>query len=137
VNTFSSDVNSYFGVLLPLAELFRRCHWGFLKVEMETIRLMDSDGTYSRVTEDNEEDDGPIDDHSIAEKERLTSAMAILPTWLANEQKLHQQQSASNGNRNRFAAMFECSEKFKRRVFVVELTLWAVAFVALGNWATY
>jgi hypothetical protein len=137
VTTFSSDVNSYFGVLLPLAELFRRCHWGFLKVEMETIRLMDSDGTYSRVTEDNEEDDGPIDDHSIAEKERLTSAMAILPTWLANEQKLHQQQSASNGNRNRFAAMFECSEKFKRRVFVVELTLWAVAFVALGNWATY
>jgi hypothetical protein len=90
------------------------------------------------VTEDNEDDDdGPIDDHSIAEKERFTSAMAILPTWLANEQKLHQQQLASSGNRNRFAAMFECSEKFKRRAFVIELTLWAVAFVLLGNWATY
>lgn len=137
VTTFSSDVNSYFGVLLPVAELLRRCHWGLLKVEMETIRLMDTDGTYSRVNEDIDDEDCHIDDHSITGKERLASVLAILPAWLANEQKLQQQQITTNSHRSRCAQMFEISESFKHRVFVAELTLWALAFVGLGYWATY
>lgn len=137
VTTFSSDVNSYFGVLLPLAELFRRCHWGFLKVEMETIRLMDTDVTYARVAMETEVNDGLADDHSTAEKERLTSALAILPTWLANEQKLHHQQTTTNSHQNRFIKICEFSESFIHRIFLLELTLWAVAFIGLGYWATY
>ena len=38
VATFSSDVNSYVGVLLPIAEIVRRCFWGILLLERKTIQ---------------------------------------------------------------------------------------------------
>ena len=49
VATFSSDVNSYVGVLLPVAEIVRRCYWGILLLERKTIQMTDDDVAYARL----------------------------------------------------------------------------------------
>lgn len=120
VTTFSTDVHSYIGVLLPVAELVRRVHWGFLKVETETIRMMDQDIAYSRVEEE------LIDDTSKHDRNTLS---LVLPTWLDAPQHQQQQQT-----RNKF---FQCTDSLRSKLFVAELILWVGAFVGLGYWATY
>lgn len=164
VTTFSSDVNSMFGVLLPVAEIVRRAHWGFIKVEMETIRMMsaeeEDDYEYSHVmggiidehhrsntsehnnVDDNgEHDDDEIDDQS---KHDSRSTMLMMPVWLdAPQAQLHNSASSSPSIVSSIAKCCTAviaylkSDRFRRNVFVVELSLWAVAFVGFGYWATY
>ena len=45
VLTSTSDVNSYWGVLLPACEIFRRTLWGFLYMEKETLKVMETDAS--------------------------------------------------------------------------------------------
>lgn len=129
--TFSSDVNSYIGVLLPVAEIIRRCYWGFLKLEMETIKMMDSDILYSRV------DNGMDDEEETTEtpdKDRSGGFRQLLPTWLDTQQK-QQHTAATSSSRSKLGRLFKCSDEFFQRVFHVELALWACAFVGFGYWA--
>jgi hypothetical protein len=130
VTTFSSDVHSYIGVLMPIAEILRRAHWGFLKVEMETIRMMEDDEHNYRhgVLEADEEEDTLMDDQSKHD-DRSTS----LPFWL----DAPQQHAASSTKQPRWSNLLQCGDGFWSKMFVVELSLWAVAFVGLGYWATY
>jgi len=127
--TFSSDVNSYIGVFLPVAEIIRRCYWGFLKVEMETIKMMDADVLYSRV------DDG-MDEQGVEEtpdKDR-SSSFRLLPTWLESQQKV-QHTAATSSSRSRLGRLFKFSDGFREQLFHLELGLWACAFVGFGYWA--
>jgi hypothetical protein len=39
VNSFSSDVQSYVGPIIAGGEIIRRCIWGILRVELESIKL--------------------------------------------------------------------------------------------------
>jgi hypothetical protein len=39
VNSFSSDVQSYVGPIIAGGEIIRRCMWGILRVELESIKL--------------------------------------------------------------------------------------------------
>ena len=41
VYSFSSDVYSYVGVIMSAAEIVRRCLWGILRVEIESIKITD------------------------------------------------------------------------------------------------
>jgi len=124
--TFSSDVNSYIGVLMPVAEIVRRMLWGLLRVEMETIRMMEENASaeiaYETVAEEMD----------VSKHDR--SSMC-LPTWLDAP---HQQQAAAASSAtNRIRQLFQLSDVFLRNLFVAELALWAAAFVGFGYWATY
>jgi hypothetical protein len=121
VTTFSSDVNSYIGVILPVVEIIRRCLWGFLKLEVETLRIMDEDILYSQVDESESSED------EVEEKDRKQ----LLPTWLDVQQK-QQHDAAVSSSRSRIAEFFEFSDEFLHKLFVAELSLWAVAFVGFG-----
>lgn len=123
-----SDVNSYVGVLLPVAEIIRRCCWGFIKLEVETLRLMEADILYSPVDEEeNTEDD------DVEEKDRSFSSLG-LPTWLDVQQK-QQQTAATSSSHSRIADLLKFNDSLLRRIFIAELSLWAVAFVGLGYWS--
>ena len=127
VTTFSSDTNSYIGVLLPVAEILRRTFWGFLLLERETIKMQDGDPSYSRLSLAREDDGDELSDHS--EKTRH------LPTWLGTQQQL-QQTAAAN---HRFAFLNDLlvfSDDTIHKLFIAELSAWAVAFVGFGLWAT-
>jgi hypothetical protein len=117
----SSDVNSYLGVLLPVAEIVRRTLWGFLTLERETLRMMDSDVMYSRVEVDEEEED----DNSKTETRSFRTQL-LLPTWLDNQQQVAHDAATSNAKQR---------VQFMRHLFVVEIYVWAFAFVVLGCWA--
>ena len=119
VLTATSDINSYWGVLLPIAEIVRRTLWGFLFVERETIRLMEADSMYSVEVADEESDE---DD----EGSKYNARSQLVPTWLDN-----QQQVAHNAATSRAKQRAECLQ----RLFVLELYAWAGAFVVLGCWA--
>jgi hypothetical protein len=129
--TFSSDVNSYIGVLLPVAEIVRRTYWGFLKVEAETIKMMDQDVLYSRV------DDGAAEltVEETPDKDRSSSFQQLLPTWLDIQQKQQHSAATSSSSRSRLRRMFKCRNDFRQQLFQMELGLWACAFVGFGYWA--
>jgi hypothetical protein len=120
----SSDVNSYLGVLLPVAEIVRRTLWGFLTLERETLRMMDSDVMYSRVEEDEDEDEDQEDDNSKNEPRSFRTQH--LPTWLDNQQQVAHDAATSNAKQR---------DQFMRQLFVIEIYVWAGAFVLLGCWA--
>ena len=84
----TSDVNSYWGVLLPIAEIVRRTLWGFLFVERETIKMMDADAKYSQVC--GEEEDSDEEDDSSSSK--YNSRTQLLPTWIISNRLLTMQQ---------------------------------------------
>jgi hypothetical protein len=125
--TFSSDVNSYIGVLLPVAEIVRRCYWGFLRLEMETIRMMHSDILYARVDNGTE-----VEEESV--KDRSTSFRQRLPTWLDTQQKV-QHDAATSSSGSRLGRLFQFSDVVLHRMFLAELSIWAGAFVSFGYWA--
>jgi hypothetical protein len=131
--TFSSDVNSYLGVLLPVAEILRRCHWGFLKVERETIKMMDQDVLYSQVKGSEDMEESENSEHGA----KRSALVQILPTWLDVQQKQQHTAATSSHRSNRCAQFFRCSDDFLHKLFVFELSLWIVAFVGLGYLMTY
>lgn len=142
-------------MLLPVAEIVRRCFWGVLLLERKTIQMTEDDAVYSRLdssatdgegsVDDVNEDDDEVDqlsggDHSQAGK---GAYHMYLPLWLNAQQQMQHETSnhsslwpSSTIERFRsFTSHFDCGEDFMHNLFVCELGLWAVAFVGLGCWA--
>lgn len=155
VATFSSDVNSYVGVLLPVAEIVRRCYWGILLLERKTIQMTDDDVAYARLDSnvsdfhngeesmDDTCDGEEIDqlsggDHSQAGKGAYNM---YLPLWLNAQQQVQHDgpsHSWSFSTNERFRAIisdFDFGDDLFHTMFLCELGLWSVAFVGLGCWA--
>ena len=159
---FRSDVNTYIGVLLPAAEIVRRCFWGLLRVEKETIRMTDSPQSssssvltsrhgYRRVRSsegnngnsdgsngtdrddgnDDEEEQQPLRNNSKHDNRTAT----VLPTWL--DAPSQQQAAAGSSPSPRLRKLVQLREAVQQHLFVAELSLWALAFVGLGCWATF
>lgn len=126
VLTNTSDVNSYWGVLLPVAEIVRRTLWGFLFVELETIKLMEADAKYSRVAETEAEMDDDSEEDAGSKFGDRSFRNQLLPTWLDNQQQVAHNAATTRAKQR---------ETFMRHLFVVELYVWAAAFVLLGCWA--
>jgi EXS family len=122
----TSDVNSYWGVLLPASEIFRRILWGFLYMEKETLKMMESDAKYQRVAGGNGEieDDDMDDINSKFGQDRPRPG--LLPTWLGNQQQAHLAAATTRAKQH---------EQLMKQIWQIELALWAVAFVVLGAWA--
>jgi hypothetical protein len=116
VLTSTSDINTYWGVLLPVAEIIRRTLWGFLFVERETIKLMDADSIYSQISAEEDSDDE--DDTS-----KYSSRTQLLPTWLDNQQQLAHNAATSRSKQR---------AKLMHQLFLLELHVWAAAFVVFG-----
>jgi hypothetical protein len=127
VTTFSSDVNSYVGVLLPIAELVRRTLWGFLLLEKETIKIMEMDIAYARI----ECDDADCEDGIENSKH---DAPMFIPTWLNVQQRL-QHEAATSTSRPKFSQLDQLSEFLSQHYLVIELSFWAAAFIGFGYFA--
>jgi EXS family len=127
VLTSTSDVNSYWGVLLPASEILRRTLWGFLYMEKETLKMMEADAKYQRVQAiESGESEEDMDDINSKFGEHRSFRNSFLPTWLDNQQQVAQ---------NAATTQMKQREQFLRQIFVVELYVWAAAFVLLGGLA--
>jgi len=135
LETFSSDINSFLGVLLPAAEILRRAIWGFFKLEMQTIRMMEEhrqmeEQQYSQVQTLSEEEEEANELDDISDKKGSSSIS--LPFWLDSPHHHHLNPTPQDQH------LEICNwATIKRKIFLMELVLWAVAFVGLGYWATY
>ncbi|KAG7357528.1 EXS family protein [Nitzschia inconspicua] len=127
VLTSTSDVNSYWGVLLPASEILRRTFWGFLYMEKETLKMMEADAKYQRVNAlESCEEDYDMDDMNSKFGEHRSFRNSFLPTWLDNQQQVAQNAATKEAKQR---------EQFLRQIFVMELYVWAAAFVVLGGLA--
>jgi len=99
------DTHNYLGVVLPMVEILRRTLWGFLWLEVQTIRM----------TQDQEDE---VED--VSESNDSVDQSKQHDRWFP-------------------AVDTECcglDASTRDRLYIVELTLWAVAFVGFGLWVT-
>jgi len=124
VLTSISDVNSYWGVLLPITEIFRRTLWGFLYLENETLKIMDADTKYQQVQGAGYNDEGSEGDANSKFDEHRSFRSQLLPTWLDKQQQVaHNAATSASGAKQH--------KQVVRKMFIAELCMWAAAFVIL------
>jgi hypothetical protein len=122
VLTSISDVNSYWGVLLPIIEIFRRTLWGFLYLENETLKMMDADTKYQQLQGAGYNDEGSEGDANSKFDEHRSFRSQLLPTWLDKQQQVaHNAATSASGAKQQ--------KQVVRKMFIAELCMWAAAFV--------
>ena len=127
VFTATSDVKSYWGVLLPAAEVFRRTLWGFLYLEKETIKMMETDSKYQHVGVGGEGlDEDTFSDEMTTNSKTYKNQLDLMPTWLGKQQEVAHNAATSRSRR---------TKRLWRYLFVMELSIWVAAFVILGGLA--
>lgn len=137
VTTFSSDTITYVGVLLPVAEIFRRTLWGFLYLEMKTLRIMRDDPNYSAVDMDDEEQHlHDVTELSIDSNDssKPIPRGSYVPLWLRNQQQSQSEAIPSPPPSSKCVRWV--TDEVRHKLFIAELALWAVLFVGFGLWAT-
>jgi EXS family len=147
---FESDTDSYIGVLLPVAEIFRRTLWGFLLLEIQTIHITDGDPDF-RYSFSSHADDNDCDESQDEESESAVSVdsskhtnhrSAFIPSWLVNQLQIqdHVLQTSPSAYLSKMGTQvveyLNFSPSTLEHCFVAELCIWAGAFVGLGLWAT-
>ena len=136
VNSFSSDVQSYVGPIIACGEIIRRCIWGILRVELESIKLYCTDEVeveVERLEEGDSFDEGK-DICSNIEFASLTSSTSPSLDIRSPSNPLSSPSSADpskcswrEGN-TFLSSVARCLEKTRQ----VELLLWIAAFIGLG-----
>ena len=134
VTTFSSDTHSYVGVLLPMAEIFRRTIWGFLHVEIQTLRMSEGNPAYNYTpvvaqTQDEEELS------SSDSRNSKNASRNFLPAWLLGSQQPLQHEAATSSSSFKLSNIFALDDATREKLFFAELCVWAVGFVVAGMWA--
>ena len=121
ISTLSIDFKTYVGAVISVAELIRRCLWGILKLELETIQVSSVD------------EYGPLTD--MDEKFGQTDPLHLMVSALQFESQALMLGTPGQDKRGRSScsSLFTCSEAFWRRVFALELVIWAAAFIGLGS----
>lgn len=96
-------------------------------MEKETLKMMEADAKYQRVSAiESGEDEDETDDLNSKFGEHRSFRNSFLPTWLDNQQQVAQSAATTRAKQR---------EQFIRQTFVIELYVWAAAFVVLGGLA--
>lgn len=140
---FESDTNSYIGVLLPVAEIFRRTLWGILLLEIQTIHMTDGNKYSFALPGEPNNGDGNIDEKSESAFSVDSSKQLLpryLPSWLASQIQDHNTVNSVVTQVSCLAQQMidylDLSTTTRDYLFQAELCVWAAVFAALGIWAT-
>jgi len=140
VPTLSIDFRTYVGAFISVAELIRRCLWCVIKLELETIKVTDTepeyeplvggvDGTCGRLnlnTMDEKFGDKQHPMHFMVSALKFESQALMLKGGISPKSP----QSGRQGQARRRWCKF--SDSFLRKAFVAELVVWVAAFIGLG-----
>lgn len=140
VPTLSIDFRTYVGAFISVAELIRRCLWCVIKLELETIKVTDSEREYEPLV-------GGIDgtsrrlnlntmDEKFGDKQDpmhfMVSALKFESQALMLKGGINPKSMQPGGQSQARRRWFNFSESFLRKAFVAELMVWVAAFVGLG-----
>ena len=106
-NTLSMDVKSIAGMALSLTELSRRCCWGLLRLEIETLKMTDLKYSGDR-----------------------SSSARIQYKWFAPKEIPADVTTTATTVSMKKAAY----RILVKRLFILELTCWVAVYIALGLW---
>jgi len=134
VPTLSIDFRTYVGAVISVAELIRRCLWCVIKVELETIKVTDTEREYEPLLVGQEGRPQHLSLSTMDEKfGDKHDAMRIMTSALKFEsQTLMMHGGAQNTKAGSKPSWCTFSDTFMRKVFIVELIGWAAAFVGLS-----
>ena len=140
VPTLSIDFRTYVGAFISVAELIRRCLWCVIKLELETIKVTDTEREYEPLV-------GGIDgtsrhlnlntmDEKFGDKQDpmhfMVSALKFESQSLMLKGGINPKSRQSGGQGQSRRRWCTFSESFLRKAFVAELVVWVAAFVGLG-----
>lgn len=156
VRTFSSDMHGYLGPIISGLEVIRRCLWGLLRLEIETIKITNlaaySDTSNNAGLEE-EEIEGrkngdlssmglPLDHDADDSEENIvdTEMQKMIPS--SNNDNNNVQHDVNSQNNIRRARMLRLKILAKNAIFsntmlMIELSVWASAFFTLGYIVVY
>jgi hypothetical protein len=179
VHTNSVDLGSAVGFALSIAELTRRCIWGILKVEVETIKMIDPEFKRKSLWNSGKKVDyscrlffktnkakssAPPITLKVPGNKSTKQDVIILEGCkgdeINKEMDLEQMSNSKSYDLMNTPLSFSPEMKTKaapsalnlistenmrktahrilvRRLFILELSLWAVAYVILALWARY
>lgn len=144
VPTLSIDFRTYVGAFISVAELIRRCLWCVIKLELETIKVTDTEREYEPLmsgvdgmakkhlnlnTMDEKFGDKQHPMHFMVSALQFESQALMLKGGIGPTSGMPpggQGQTRSKQSRCTF------SDNFLRRAFIVELIVWVAAFVGLS-----
>ena len=141
VPTLSIDFRTYVGAFISVAELIRRCLWCVIKLELETIKVTDTEREYEPLvggidgtsrhlnlnTMDEKFGDKQDPMHFMVSALKFESQSLMLKGGI--NPKSRQPGGQGQSSRRRWCTF---SESFLRKAFVAELVVWVAAFVGLG-----
>ena len=111
-NTFSRDVKSVVGFVVSLAELVRRSAWCILRLELETIKI--------------------TDEHYISGTSYSLPSSRIQYPWFAPSERVEESSSGQSAHTQRMAMKRAAYRLLVKKLFILELVIWAAAYVGLG-----
>jgi len=141
VPTLSIDFRTYVGAFISVAELIRRCLWCVIKLELETIKVTDTerdyeplmkgvDGTSSRHLNLNTMDE------KFGDKQHpmnvMVSALKFESQALMLKGGISPKSMQPGGQGQARRRWCNFSDNFLRKAFIAELIVWVVAFVGLS-----
>ena len=141
VPTLSIDFRTYVGAFISVAELIRRCLWCVIKLELETIKVTDTEREYEPLvggidgtsrhlnlnTMDEKFGDKQDPMHFMVSALKFESQSLMLKGGI--NPKSRQPGGQGQSSRRRWCTF---SESFLRKAFVAELVVWVAAFIGLG-----
>jgi hypothetical protein len=95
-------------------------------MEKETLKIMETDAKYQRVQSLEAIEDDESDEMGSKVGEHRSFRTSFLPMWLDNQKQVAQSAATTRAKQH---------EQFMRQLFVMELYVWAAAFVVLGSLA--
>lgn len=142
VPTLSIDFRTYVGAFISVAELIRRCLWCVIKLELETIKVTDTEREYEPLmsgvdgmakkhlnlnTMDEKFGDKQHPMHFMVSALQFESQALMLKGGISPTSGMP---TGGQGQTKKSRCTF--SDNFLRRAFIVELIVWAAAFVGLS-----
>jgi hypothetical protein len=136
VPTLSIDFRTYVGAVISVAELIRRCLWCVIKLELETIKVTDTEEREYEPLLIGQEGQQHLSLNTMDEKfGDKHDAMRIMTSALKFESQalmMHGGGGQNKAARAKKPSWCTFSDAFMRKVFILELIGWAAAFVGLS-----
>jgi len=135
------SINGYAGVILAVIEISRRTLWGILKVEMETIHMIEhvfvEKERQAVMAEESQEQGEDFSDEDGEEQNDPLETQVLLPLWVGTQVKQRDSVCSATGKADSPKRLFECDEHQASHLLFAELGAWAISFVALSMWTAH
>jgi len=136
VNSYSADMQSYLGPIIACGEIVRRCLWGILRVELESIKLYGNYGVKDESSAltiiDPEDPPSPLIMRNTSMELTSLTRRSSLRATPSMDEDLPDTSSCDKNWKSISSSACMYTQMLLERTRNLELMLWVVGFIACG-----